>query len=397
MNSWPNVSLGEVFDIARGGSPRPIQKFLTQDPNGINWVMIGDALENSKYISSTKNRIIEEGVKKSRMVQPGDFLLTNSMSFGKPYIMNTSGCIHDGWLVLSPSGYDVDPDFFYYLLGSDFMYTEFTRRAAGATVKNLNINLVKGVTVTLPPLEEQKRIAGILDAADILRAKRREALARLDDLLQSTFLDLFGDPENKSLISTMLEDGLLKLHKDGNHGSQYPRSNEFEESGIPFLSAKCISEDGNLIHDEVQFLNEQKARTLKIGWIEKGDVLLAHNASVGKTILYNGEFDEALIGTSLTAFRPDNEFIESAYLLGALRSNNFQRQLFANMGQTTRNQVPITAQRRLSFPIPPLDLQRSFAEIVTSVEEQKAKMRKHLEQLDDLFASLQQRAFRGDL
>ena len=340
------------------------------------------------------------GLERQVHIQKGDFLIawsgTPGTSFGGHIWQGAEGVLNQHIFRVDLLNGNVNKEWLKFCVNIQLLRL-IDQAHGGVGLKHVTKGAVQSVQIPLPPLEEQKRIAGILDAADALRAKRREALAKLDDLLQSTFLDMFGDPENKSLISTMLEDGLLKLHKDGNHGSQYPRSNEFEESGIPFLSAKCISEDGNLIHDEVQFLNEQKARTLKIGWIEKGDVLLAHNASVGKTILYNGEFDEALIGTSLTAFRPDNEFIESAYLLGALRSNNFQRQLFANMGQTTRNQVPITAQRRLSFPIPPLDLQRSFAKIVSSVEEQKAKMRKHLEQLDDLFASLQQRAFRGDL
>src|ERR1700730_1539174 len=108
MSEWPLVALGDIFDIARGGSPRPIDKFVTDDPDGINWIMIGDASNSSKFISKTKKKIIPAGVAKSRMVQPGDFLLTNSMSFGRPYIMATTGCIHDGWLVLSPKDDDVD-------------------------------------------------------------------------------------------------------------------------------------------------------------------------------------------------------------------------------------------------------------------------------------------------
>lgn len=142
--------------------------------------MISDATEGSKHITSTKKRIRSEGAQRSRQVKPGDFLLTNSMSFGKPYIMRIKGCIHDGWLVLSPRSGGVDPDFFYYLLGSQAVYTEFERRASGATVKNLNIDLVRGVTVPLPPPHEQRRIAAILDKADELRAKRRVALAKLD-------------------------------------------------------------------------------------------------------------------------------------------------------------------------------------------------------------------------
>ena len=194
MSGWPVVTLGEVFDIARGGSPRPIDHFTTEDPNGINWIMIGDASEGSKYITKTRKRIRPEGAQRSREVKPGDFVLTNSMSFGKPYIMRTSGCIHDGWLVLSPRRDDVDADFFYHLLGSRAVYSEFERRASGATVKNLNIDLVSVVKIPLPPLPEQRRIADILDKADALRAKRRAALAQLDTLSQSIFIDMFGDP-----------------------------------------------------------------------------------------------------------------------------------------------------------------------------------------------------------
>ena len=98
--TWTTRSLGELFDIARGGSPRPISDFLSNAPDAVNWITIKDASNSSKYIRSTNQKIRIEGVSRSRMVHPGDFLLTNSMSFGRPYIMQTTGCIHDGWLVL---------------------------------------------------------------------------------------------------------------------------------------------------------------------------------------------------------------------------------------------------------------------------------------------------------
>jgi len=386
VNSWPKVSLGEVFDISRGGSPRPIQKFLTQDPNGINWVMIGDALENSKYISSTKNRIIEEGVKKSRMVQSGDFLLTNSMSFGKPYIMNTSGCIHDGWLVLSPSGYDVDPDFFYYLLGSDFMYTEFTRRAAGATVKNLNINLVKGVNVTLPPLEEQKRIAGILDAADILRAKRREALAKLDDLLQSTFLDLFGDPVTNPKgweVKTLKEVAPAKSSK----ASFQP--NEL----VWHLNLDQIESQSGQVFNKIYDLASEAGSSTHV--FDTGNVLYSKlRPYLNKVVCPDSS---GIATTELVPLRPIPGQIDRSYLTYFLRSQQFVRWVSNAVAGAKMPRVSMKVFWNHKLPTPPPDLQHHFAEIVSSVEEQKAKMRKHLEQLDDLFASLQQRAFRGDL
>jgi type I restriction enzyme, S subunit len=194
MSEWPIVALEDIFGIARGGSPRPIDQFITDDPDGINWITIRDASDSSKYIIKTKKRIKKSGMSRSRFVNPGDFLLTNSMSFGRPYIMKTSGCIHDGWLVLSPQRGDVDQDYFYHLLGSDAVFTEFQRRAAGVTVKNLNIDLVKNIKIPLPPIAEQKRIAAILDKAEEIRSQRRQALEQLDAIAQSIFLEMFGDP-----------------------------------------------------------------------------------------------------------------------------------------------------------------------------------------------------------
>jgi type I restriction enzyme S subunit len=182
---WPKASLEELFEIARGGSPRPIDDYITDDPDGINWIMIGDTVEGGKYITSTRKRIRPEGARRSRAVKPGDFLLTNSMSFGRPYIMRTSGCIHDGWLVLSPQREDVEPNYFYALLGTQAVYAEFARRAPGATVKNLNIDLVRGVTVPVPPLRVQQKFAAIVASIERWASTYNRALADCDSLFAS--------------------------------------------------------------------------------------------------------------------------------------------------------------------------------------------------------------------
>ena len=163
--AWEVRALGDICEIARGGSPRPIQEFITNDPNGVSWIKISDATASGKYIYSTKEKITQAGVQRSRMVNEGDFILSNSMSFGRPYIMKTSGCIHDGWLVLSDKKHVFDQDYLYYFLGSDIAYRQFDSLAAGSTVRNLNIESAKKVKVPLPPIAEQKRIAAILDEA----------------------------------------------------------------------------------------------------------------------------------------------------------------------------------------------------------------------------------------
>lgn len=157
-HNWKWVRFGNTSYIVRGGSPRPIKQYITDDEEGINWIKIGDVEKGGKYISETKEKIKPEGEKKSRRVYPGDFLLTNSMSFGRPYISKIEGCIHDGWLLIHDlKGFD--QDYLYYLLSSDYLYGQFMQKASGSTVDNLNIDKVSSAIIPLPPLAEQKRIA----------------------------------------------------------------------------------------------------------------------------------------------------------------------------------------------------------------------------------------------
>lgn len=163
-DSWVWIRLQSVCEVARGGSPRPIKDYLTDSPDGINWIKIGDSDKGGKYINSTKDKIIPDGMKKSRFVHAGDFLLTNSMSFGRPYILNVDGCIHDGWLVLS--GYEgaYDQDFLFYMLSSAFAYYQFCDVVSGAVVKNLNSDKVAASLFPLPPLAEQCRLVERIEA-----------------------------------------------------------------------------------------------------------------------------------------------------------------------------------------------------------------------------------------
>lgn len=156
--TWEWVRLGDISEIARGGSPRPIKEYLTEDPNGLNWIKIGDTDKGGKFINSCKEKIKPEGLKKTRKVHPGDFLLTNSMSFGRPYITNIEGCIHDGWLMISPYAKAFDQSYLYYVLSSAFAHKQFCDKVAGAVVQNLNSDKVAASKVPLPPLAEQKRI-----------------------------------------------------------------------------------------------------------------------------------------------------------------------------------------------------------------------------------------------
>ena len=160
-SNWVLCRFGDIASISRGASPRPIKSYITNDPNGVNWIKIGDT--DGKYINSTKEKIIREGVNLSREVKKGDFLLTNSMSFGKPYILNIDGCIHDGWLVISPKEESYDKEFLYYLLSSQYAYSQFSDKAGGAVVSNLNSAKVANTSFPLLSILEQKRIVAKIE------------------------------------------------------------------------------------------------------------------------------------------------------------------------------------------------------------------------------------------
>ncbi|WP_019896670.1 restriction endonuclease subunit S [Methylotenera mobilis] len=160
---WSWIYFGDYSVIERGGSPRPIQDYITNEESGLNWIKISDTSVNSKYITSTQEKIRKEGLVKTRMVCPGDFLLTNSMSFGRPYITKIQGCIHDGWLRIHPSEV-MDKDFLYQLLMSPYVYGAFTQSAAGAVVQNLNADKVRELKIPIPPLAEQHRIVAKVEA-----------------------------------------------------------------------------------------------------------------------------------------------------------------------------------------------------------------------------------------
>ena len=157
-NNWKWTKFDYLATIVRGGSPRPIKDYLTDAHEGINWIKIGDTSSNSYFINNVKEKIKPEGVKKSRFVEKGSLLLSNSMSLGRPYILNVEGCIHDGWLNIKCKNNYFYNIYILYLLSSKYFYNIMSNKSSGSVVSNLNIDKVKELIVPIPPLEQQKKI-----------------------------------------------------------------------------------------------------------------------------------------------------------------------------------------------------------------------------------------------
>ena len=181
-SKWQIIKLNQVVSIVRGASPRPIKAFITHALNGYNWIKIGDVKPKSKYITSTKEKITKEGAEKSRFVKPGDFILSNSMSFGRPYIMSIEGYIHDGWLLLNDFSTLIIKDYLYYLLTDKIIQEQFIDAASGGTsVNNLNIDKVAQTLIPLPPLDIQQKIVFEIEELDMKEVKIVAAIKKLKE------------------------------------------------------------------------------------------------------------------------------------------------------------------------------------------------------------------------
>jgi type I restriction enzyme S subunit len=192
---WDVMALGNLSSIVRGGSPRPIDGFLTTDSDGLNWLKIGDVDREAKFVTHTAERVRPEALAKTREVFPGDLILSNSMSFGRPYILDIKTCIHDGWIAVTKLSQSIDRDYLYYAFNSDRSQTFFKNQAAGSGVKNLNADIIKALPVCFPSLAEQQRISTCLSAIDDLITGQSNSLQALKRHKKGLMQQLFPAPQ----------------------------------------------------------------------------------------------------------------------------------------------------------------------------------------------------------
>jgi type I restriction enzyme, S subunit len=389
---WETRKLGEICDIERGGSPRPIQNFITSDQKGINWIKIGDATASNKYIYRTEEKIKPEGVKRSRMVYEGDFILSNSMSFGRPYIMKTTGCIHGGWLVLHQP--KVDPDYLYYVLSSDLVFSQFDRLAAGSTVRNLNIGLAKSVEIPYPPLPEQQRIVGILDEAldGIATAKAnaeknlQNAHALFESHLQAVFTQR-GQGWADKMISEISKHSLGKmLDRAKNRGTPQPYLRNINVRWLAFDLSDLL---------EMRFLTEEAAKYTAV----KGDVLVCEGGYPGRAAIWDESypvyFQKAIHRVRFHEPGYNKWFVYYLYWkdkTGALREH------FSGTGI---QHFTGEALDRFEVPMPPLPEMRRHVEKIEKLFKETTRLEsiyhRKLVLLGDLKKSLLRHAFSGAL
>jgi len=288
----------------------------------------------------------------------------------------------------------VEPEYLFHVLNSKEFEQDAIKNSKGVAQLNLSSRWIEKYEVPLPPLPEQKRIAKILDAADTLRAKRRESLAQLDALIQSTFLDMFGDPVTnpRGWEDYVLSDACIKI-TDGTHHSP-PTC----QGGIPYITAKHLKKDGlKFFNDPWYVSSEHHAEIYSRCDPVKGDVLyIKDGATTGIAAVNRYTFEFSML-SSLALLKPRPDMLISEYLCAYLNNDKNKSHLIGNMGGAAIKRLTLAKIKKFRIPVPPIPLQHRFASIVESIERQKIRLRSHLVELDTLFASLQHRAFNGGL
>ncbi|WP_165174811.1 restriction endonuclease subunit S [Desulfovibrio sp. ZJ369] len=188
---WKKNFLDEYSEVVRGGSPRPIDNFLTTKKDGLNWLKIGDINKEAKYVVATTEKVRAEALSKTREISPGDLILSNSMSFGRPYISKIKTCIHDGWIAITKISKKLHVEYLYYLISSPFSQQYFTNNAAGSGVQNLNADIIKSLPIFFPNILEQQRIADCLSSLDELITAQTQKIVLLKEHKKGLMQQLF--------------------------------------------------------------------------------------------------------------------------------------------------------------------------------------------------------------
>ncbi|WP_420935478.1 restriction endonuclease subunit S [Alteromonas sp. A081] len=385
------VKLGELFKVTSGGTPSR-RKPEFYEGGTIPWIKTGDL--HNKNVTEASEYITQDGLDGSsaRMYPKGTVLVAMyGATIGACSILDIDACTNQACAAFTPNS-EVDINFLYYLLKRN--KSTFVKAGSGGAQPNISATFLKEFEIPLPPLDEQKRIAAILDKADAIRRKRQQAIDLADDFLRSVFLDMFGDPvanpkgwEVKSLAS------LCNKITDGTHHSP-----PIVESGVPYVTAKHLKKSGLEFHANPWFVSEDEHKKIYARCNpEPNDVLyIKDGATTGLAAINEYNFEFSML-SSLALLKPDFDLVTSEFLCMFLNHPRTKLVLTANMAGAAITRLTLAKIKDVKVPLPDLNTQQNFKEIYISVMEFLEKVKASEDLSDQEFNSLSQQAFAGEL
>jgi type I restriction enzyme S subunit len=386
------IKIGDKVDISNGYAFKS-SKYVEQ---GIRVVRITNVQkgeiqdDNPKFYSSdTKEEL------KSYLINEGDILMSLTGNVGRVGVFPKEFCpayLNQRVARIRVKSQDLFQKYLFYMLNSKFFERDAIFNSSGIAQLNLSTKWVSEYKIPLPKLDQQKKIAAILDAADTCRQKTKVLITKYDELTQSLFLDMFGDPVtnpkgwNKVELMTLCD----KI-TDGTH-----KTPKYQDSGVVFLSAKNIK-NFQLNYLDCKYISEIEHIALsKRCPVEIGDLLLTKSGSLGMAAMVEFDFEFSIF-ESLALVKYNRDLINGKFLLFYLNTPSTQFQYHAMTKGVGVKHLHLTDLRKLSVIVPPKDLQEEFMGKIKAIEAQKAQAQASLAQAEDLFNSLLQRAFKGDL
>ncbi len=394
---WRICQLREVCSVLRGGSPRPIEDYLTENADGINWIKIGDVGAGAKYIDSTAERILPSGMSRSRYVKPGDFLLSNSMSFGRPYILRIDGCIHDGWLVIGNYQTTFSSEYLYYCLSSDGVLAQHLRYAAGSSVLNLNKDIVSRVHVAIPGPQEQANISKALGEVDQLIEQLEGLIYKKKNIKQAAMQELLTGNRRLPGFEGKWKEASIGGMIDLLTGFPFPSSG-YRSSGIRLLRGSNVKR--GLIDWNEDLAEHWPAISSDIARYElcEGDIVIA--------------MDGALVGRSYARVQPSDLPALLLQRVARIRSSSLCNDfLFFQIGSSrfadhcdsvkTSTAIPHISPadiRNFRTFIPPTKKeQNAIAAILLDLDAELSGLEAHLDKARDLKQGMMQQLLTGKI
>ena len=394
------MTINQLCKLVRGSSPRP-----SGDPRyyggNVPRLMVKDVSRDGMYVTPKIDSLTEEGAAKSRPMSKGDLVVAVSGDPGEPSILAVDACIHDGFVGLREL--QVDKVFTPYL----YRYFKYNKevsksQAVGAIYKNLNTDQIKALKIPLPPLDQQKNIAAILDAADGYRQKTKALIAKYDELTQSLFLDMFGDPvaNNKKWKVDKLKSLSTKI---GSGNTPKGGKKVYVDEGITFFRSMNVWKN-NIVYEDIAFIDEETHSKMPKSSLKHKDILMTktgrvntENSSLGRAALYLGEDDMANVNGHVYLIRL-KEGVLHEFVLHILTSKEY-RDLIRRVCVGGIDKRQLNKDHIEDFPIiaPPQDMQDKFVNNLKTINHDKESLKESLAKAEDLFNSLLQKAFKGEL
>ena len=383
---WKETKFKKVINLQRGSSPRPIIKYITNSDNGVSWIKIGDISKNESIVTKTKQKITQEGSLKSRFVKVGEIILSNSMSYGRPYILGIDGCIHDGWFVLKGYEKNFNKEYLYQVLASELIQRQYKRLAAGGVVNNISSEIVNSIIFKIPSLSEQKKIASFISSLDkkldALKKKKEKAVSYKKGVMQKVFSQEFRFRD---------EDGGEFGEWDYKYGNSVFNSisNKKHNSDLPILA---ISQEfgaipRHLINYKIS-VTENSVSSYKV--VEVGDFIISLRSFQGGIEFSNYK---GICSPAYIILRPSIE-INNKFFKYYLKTHKYIQELTKKLeGIRDGKMISYKYFSEIRLPFPSIPEQEKIASFLSSLDNKIESLENEIKKIENWKKGLLQKMF----